>query len=181
MNAERRAAIVRILEESSEAFHAAVGAVPEDRVRFTPGPDRWCVLEIVEHVALAERGMFQLLKTAAADPANEGLERPEREAFISSVVANREKRGQAPERARPLGRFTTVPEGLRQFAAARQATILFARETPVDLFRVTATHPLFGPVNGYEMLLIMAGHPRRHGSQIEELMQHSKPDTAPRE
>jgi hypothetical protein len=32
-----------------------------------------------------------------------------------------------------------------------------------------ATHPLLGPANGYEILLLMAVHPHRHAKQIDEI------------
>jgi hypothetical protein len=166
MSPERRAEIVTILDESGRAFHDAVAAVPDEQAGVSPGPGRWSVLQIVEHTAMAENGMFRLLSTAT--PVETSLENPAKEALIAAKTGSREVRGQAPERARPAGRFANMPEALGQFAAARERTIRFADETQIDLFRVTAAHPLFGPVNGYELLLIMAGHARRHAVQIAE-------------
>ncbi|MDQ1468563.1 MAG: hypothetical protein QOJ99_43 [Bryobacterales bacterium] len=166
MSPERRAEIVRILEESCECFHAAVSAVPSEHIAVTPGPDRWSVFQIIEHVAIAENGMFRLLN--AATPVDVSLENPEREAMIRLGATSRENPRKSPERAQPTGRFANVSEALNQFAVAREQTIRFAKETESDLFRITAAHPLFGPVNGYELLLIMAVHPRRHADQITE-------------
>jgi hypothetical protein len=166
MSPERRAEIVRILEESGECFHAAVAAVPPEQSCVSPGPDRWSVFQIAEHVAVAENGMFRMLN--AAKPVEVSLENPAREALIDSGVVSREVPRKSPERAQPTGRFPDLTEALKQFGAARQQTIRFAKETESDLFCVTAAHPLFGPVNGYELLLIMAGHSRRHADQIAE-------------
>jgi hypothetical protein len=110
--------------------------------------------------------MFRMLK--AGKPVEGSLENPERESMIQAGAASRAIPRESPERAHPKGRFPDTAEALKQFAAAREQTIRFARETESDLFCVTAEHALFGPVNGYELLLIMAGHPRRHAAQIEE-------------
>lgn len=166
MSPERRAEIVRLLEESGAWFQSAVAEVAKDRTGVSPGPDRWSVYQIVEHVAVAENGMFRLLSTAT--PVELSLEDPANEARIASRADNREVLFQAPERARPTGRFGDLAEALSRFTEARQKTIQFARETELDLYRVTATHPAFGPVNGIELLMIMAGHPRRHAHQIAE-------------
>jgi hypothetical protein len=167
MDTERRAAIVRTLEESRDIFHAAVGAVTEKCWLLCPEPGRWSVFEIVEHVAVAENGMFRLLQSAT--PVENSLEDRVKEARITAGLGNRAARGQAPERARPAGRFADVPEALAKFMVAREQTIRFAGGTETDLFRVTAVHPLFAAVNGYELLLIMAGHVRRHADQITEI------------
>jgi hypothetical protein len=166
MSPERRAEIVRLLEESGKGFQAAVAEVPHEHVVMCPGPDRWSVFQIVEHVAIAENGMFRMLSTAG--PVESSLEDAEKEAFIASRADNREARFQAPERAKPTGRFADLSEALNRFAEARQKTIQFARETELDLYRVSASHPAFGLVNGYELLMIMAGHARRHTHQIAE-------------
>ncbi len=181
MDPERRENILRILEESALAFHTAVDAVPEISHQSSPSPDRWCVLQIVEHVALAENGMFRMLNAAA--PCEPSPGNAEREAAIFDRIASRRTRVESPDRAKPAGRFPDTRQALDQFDAARQNTIRFARETDKDLFSVVVQHPFAGPVNGYEMLLIMAAHPRRHVMQLAELASgrvtaHSAPDTA---
>ena len=155
MTPERRAEIVKILESSAAAFHSSVTATPEEHARVRPAADRWSVLEIAEHVVLAEHGMFRLL--SAAVPVEASLENPARETAITTAIMLRATPAPAPERVKPTGRFADLAQALQQFAAARAKTIQFATETELDLFRLSAPHPLFGPVNGYEFLLIMAG------------------------
>jgi hypothetical protein len=166
MSPERRAGIVKLLEESAKGFRAAVAEVPHEQVVLSPGPDRWSVFQIVEHVAIAENGMFRML--SAAKTVESSLEDAAKEAFIAARADNRDARFEAPERAQPTGRFADLSQALNRFAEARQKTIQFARETELDLYFVSAVHPGFGPVNGYELLMIMAGHARRHTHQIGE-------------
>jgi hypothetical protein len=174
---ERKTAIADDLEYSRQTLRNAVAGLTDKAATAKAGPEQWSVLEIVEHVALAERGMFQGLTTAR--PSETSLENSEKEASITERVEDRLSRGSAPERARPVGRFAALTAAMEEFDAARNETIRFVREHDGDLYRCTAKHPLFGVVNGYELLLIMAGHARRHAAQIEQI-KRSAPDTAPR-
>lgn len=165
MTSERRAQIVATLEDSERRFREAAGDVPADKQGFKPDPERWSPLEIVEHVGMAEAGMFRMLN--AATPS-ERREDPAREQQLMSTLVGRAKPAPAPDRSKPIGRFDTLADALEAFGAARRKTIQYAAETELDLFAVAAQHPLFGNVNGYELLTIMAGHPLRHAAQIRE-------------
>ena len=166
MSPERRAEIVGILEQSRIAFQQAVEAVPAERALHRPAAEAWNPLEITEHVAVTEMGMFRML--GAAEPDENAREDRDREAIFTQRIVSREKAVSAPDRVKPTGRFATLGEALAQFDQARQNTLEFARETEQDLFRVSAQHPFFGAINGYELLIVMAGHARRHAAQITQ-------------
>jgi len=127
---------------------------------------RWSVVECVEHVVMGEEVMFASLSTAAvAAPArNESRERA-----ILERGGNRERRVAAPLSTLPAARFASLAEAWRHFFAARARTQRFVRDCPRDLRALAATHPIFGPLNGYELLLLMAVHPLRHAYQIREI------------
>jgi hypothetical protein len=58
---------------------------------------------------------------------------------------------------------------VEEFRAARRETIEFVDDFRGDLRWRVAQHPLITrPVNCYEMLILMAMHPRRHALQIAE-------------
>jgi hypothetical protein len=75
---------------------------------------------------------------------------------------------QAPEAVLPGGRFTTLAQALEQFNAGRTRSIQFAEDRCDELYFLASEHPRFGPVNGVELLIIIAGHCRRHAEQIRE-------------
>lgn len=166
MSPERRAEIVDLLEQSRQAFHEAAEAVHAELAHRRLAEDAWSPLDIAEHVVLAENGMFRIL--GMAKPDETAAENREKEAALGKMIVNRAKPVPSPDRVKPAGRFPTLADALAQFDEARQRTIVFARETEHDLFGITAQHPFFGAVNGYELLIIMAGHARRHAAQIAE-------------
>ena len=167
MTAERRAEIVETLESSGREFRDAAAGVSEEAAAASPGPERWSILQVVEHVVVSERAMLSAFERAQVSETS--LENREKEAMIVTRGGRRLVRLEAPAKSRPAGRFPTLGQALGQFIAAREQTIRFAAEHDGNLYFRTVTHPLFGPVNGYELLLIIAVHAQRHGRQIAEI------------
>ena len=75
----------------------------------------------------------------------------------------------SPEAVEPNGRYATLAQAIEQFKAARSRSIEFAELHADDLYPRTWKHPRYGPLNGVEMLILVAGHARRHGAQIREV------------
>jgi hypothetical protein len=125
------------------------------------------VLECVEHIATVEERLMGRLESA--ERLEEARVDPEKEAQLAARVANRSVRAQAPEPVAPKGRFTSVALALDHFHAVRMSTIRFAEERGGDLYHLAAEHPRFGSLNGAELMVIIAGHGRRHAEQIREI------------
>jgi len=94
---------------------------------------------------------------------------------------NRARRIEAPEVVIPKSSTTDLAQAVEGFHAARRETVRFVDQFPGDLRSWLAIHPLITrPVNCYEMLLLMAMHPRRHALQIAEAREtgrsHARPE-----
>ena len=159
--------IIQILEKSQEDFQAAASGFPESLAKTRPGENRWSVLDCVEHVTTVEE-MF-LKRLAGGEYTEAPSEDKTREAALAQRFVDRTNKRQAPETVLPKGRFSTLNEGLQQFQRARETTLQFARERAADLYTLASVHPAFGPLNGVEALMIIAGHARRHAEQIREV------------
>jgi hypothetical protein len=81
---------------------------------------------------------------------------------------DRSNRRTAPEAVHPAGKYECISEALEEFNAARDETLRFASEEGVGLLSRNASHPVLGPLNGVEALLLIAGHGRRHTAQMRE-------------
>lgn len=167
MTPEQRTDLVEALEKSRQEFQAAVANVGEEHASVKPEPGRWSVLECVEHVTVVEERVLSRLETAPR------LESPrvdrEKEAELAVRVPNRTVKAEAPEAIRPTGRFSSLAEALDQFHAARDRTIRVVRDRAGDLYWLALEHPRFGPLNGAEFIVLIAGHARRHAAQIQEV------------
>jgi uncharacterized damage-inducible protein DinB len=163
MNDVDREFLIERLQQSRTEFLDAIAEVTEEQARSRPALDRWSVLDCAEHVATAERGLLAGFRKAA--PAD-GTGVSELEAKILAQGANRSRRVEAPERARPSGRFGSLAEAVTAFQHAREETIRFVESCTTDLRACTVPHPLRGQVTGYECLLLIVMHPIRHAGQI---------------
>lgn len=166
MAPKERTEIVDNLERSRQEFLAAVAGLTDAQAKTRPDAERWSVLDCVEHVAFVEERFLGWLNAA------ERLDAPrvdkENEAGLTARVPDRSTRLKAPEAVLPNGRFATIEQALEQFKAQRARSIQFAQDRAGDLYCLAAQHPRFGPVNGVELLIIIAGHSRRHAEQIRE-------------
>ena len=166
MDACEKQQLLESLETGRGALAAAVSGVAEDIAAKSPAPGRWSVLECVEHLALVEEYLFAQI--AASTPSETPVGSRLRENNILKRGADRTRTLEAPEVARPTGRFPTLANALAAFASSRERTIAYVRNLREDPRLRTANHPLIGDVNCYETLLIMSIHPHRHVQQIQE-------------
>ena len=167
MAPEERNEIVRVLEDSRKEFCAAVEGLTDERAKIKPAADRWSVLDCVEHVAVVEQRFLSRLEAADQPPAPPLSKQKEEELAVR--VVDRTNRAQAPEPAQPAGRFVSLEQALANFNAARTRTIEFAIARRDDLYQLAWEHPRFGMLNGTALLVITAGHARRHAEQIREV------------
>jgi hypothetical protein len=159
--------LLRLKEGESALFHALDGISATGAAK-SPGGGRWSVVDCVEHMAASEA--FLLGRLREARPAGESHADPTREAKFTALALNRERRIEAPEPVQPHGNCGSLVEALERFRAVRAETLWFVEEFESDLRWSLAQHPLITrPVNCYEMLLLMAIHPRRHAEQIAEI------------
>ena len=167
MTAQETSDILQALHDSRAEFHAAAEGVSEEQAKAKPAPGRWSVLDCVEHIVLAESRFLSWLenpKDLPLPPVDHA-----KEAKLLVGVASRETRVNAPDPVRPTGRFATLAEALRKFDDARARSIGFAEKQGVGLYSLAAQHAFFGPVNGAEVICLMAAHARRHAAQIQEV------------
>ena len=172
--------IVRQLQEGMDALHDALRGIDEETARIRPQLDSWSALECVEHVRLAEIGLLSQLKEAT--PSTASHEDRAREVRFQELALNRARRIEAPELATPGRQGQTLAEAVTACNAARSETLHWVDGFDGDLRSWLTIHPLITrPVNCYEMLLLMAFHPRRHAQQIVEIREHLSRPRSPME
>ena len=167
MAPQERSEIVQCLEDSRADFHAAATGLSEEQAKLRPAPGQWSVLDCVEHIVVAEGRFLGWLQNPSADEAPP-MDK-QKEAKLLLGVASRSQRVNAPEPVHPTGRFLTLAEALAQFDATRANSIQFAENTGAGLYSLAAKHVFFGPVNGAEVMVLIAAHARRHAAQIREI------------
>jgi hypothetical protein len=167
---KERQAAVDLLVKTRQTVIDAVSGLTEEQARWTPSPDRWCILQYLEHLAISDDALIALVKRALETPATpETLEqRKEREAKIRATPVPRGVNN-APAGLRPQFRFATVPQALDAFLAARERTLDFAATTQDDLRSHFQTHPVLGPMDAYQWMAGNGRHAETHAGHIREL------------
>jgi hypothetical protein len=167
MDAQEKADLLERLTSGRDAIVAVVAGVSGEASKKAPGEGRWSMLDCMEHVAYVEEVLFSQVVNSRI--AEEPLLNPKREERIAKYGADRSRAIDAPDRAKPTGRFATIEDATAHFLASRAKTIQFVENCEEDMRCRTAMHPLFGVVNCQEMLLVIAVHPHRHKGQLEEI------------
>jgi hypothetical protein len=156
------------LQETREIFLNSFAGVTEEQSRIKPAPDRWSVLDTVEHLTTAEGIQIKLISTQRTPrPADA----PNREGAFLHMIPQRVHKMESPEGAKPIGRFATLAEATEQFKTTRAGVIQFLDQYTENLrgSEVKHPHPAAGMVSICEMLVAMAMHAKRHAAQIEEI------------
>jgi hypothetical protein len=165
MDAADREQILRLMAESDEALVAAVARLSDDNARRRPEPERWSVLECVEHVILGDDAMFARVSAHSAP----GAPPAQREELILRGMTNRERKFTAPQLTKPTGRFSSLPEAIEIFRQRRARSVAYVRQYQDDPRKRTTLHPGLGPISCHEMFLALALHAARHALQIHEV------------
>lgn len=166
MDESQRALAVANLEATRDALQAAVAGLSERQAQFKPSPDRWCVEEIVEHLAVAEHGMYRFI--SALHEVSDDPHAAESAASLARTADRKNRPLQAPERVIPKRRFGSLNGALSKFLENRERTIEFIKSCHDDLRVRLIQHPA-GLINAQDCLTVLTYHPARHVEQINEL------------
>jgi uncharacterized damage-inducible protein DinB len=169
---EEKDRAVAYLESTKKGVVDATKGLSDAQWNFKPGPDRWSIAEVVEHLAAAEdliRGMTeeQVMKSPAIAP-RDPAELKKIDADVLAQVPDRSHKVQAPEPLKPTNRFGSPDEAEKHFLESRATTEEFVKTT-ADLRAHAADSPMGVKLDGYEWVLLIAAHSERHTKQILEV------------
>jgi uncharacterized damage-inducible protein DinB len=172
ITAEERQAAIDRLGSSRDSLHRALEGVTDEQANFTPEAGRWCILELVEHLAVSDPGILTRVQNALSQPAQPELKEKAAELdkrFTGEIKPLARGVNKAPEALVPKGAFPALADAAAAFDAARDKTIAFARDTQDDLRSHFFSHSVFGPMDCYQWVMACALHAESHTRQIEAL------------
>ena len=158
--------LAAVLEDGRLFVLEVVRDVPAEYASTKPSPERWSVLECMEHLVIVEERFIGWIASGREIAPEASWEK---ETKLSTMVVDRSFKAVAPEAARPDGRFKTIEEAVDAFNAARARTARLVDERGAELYAVGVTHPRFGEMNAVELVHILSGHAKRHAAQIREV------------
>jgi phage pi2 protein 07 len=143
------------------------GLSPE-QLRFKMAPDTWSIMDVVEHLAIAEPQYWQRVQDSMKQPASD--KKPEAtDAGILWYGIDRTNRQRTGEARVPKGRYDDVRKSLADFQKLRVNMKEYARSTQDDL---RSRMLLEGNMDVWQWFLMISTHSQRHILQIREIKAH---------
>jgi DinB superfamily len=161
-----------LLKDSQQETLEALEKLSDEQLKFKAAPEKWSILEVAEHIMLAEGLLFAAVERALANQPNPEWETKTKgkTEFMEKAIVSRERRVQAPENIVPSGKLSRT-ELISKYKEARAKTLKFAEETqqPVKSHTLDHPFPVFGTLNAYQWLIYVPLHNMRHNQQIAEV------------
>src|SRR5882724_5283436 len=116
---------VAYLEKTRNGVLDATKGLSEAQWNFKPGPDRWSVAEVAEHIAAAEDLLMGLIQSQVmtSPPRTEPEDVTALDELVLQRVGDRSQKAQAPEPLKPNNRYGSPEKSLRHFQESRAKTI----------------------------------------------------------
>lgn len=153
------------LEMTGSWLRDEVAHLSPAQLQYRPGPEKWTVAEVVEHLVLAEPNYWKLLQDGVHRAPVE-LKQKATDADVLWYGINRTRHDKTPARQDPAGKPVSIADALSRFGELHSKMIEYARTTEDDLRGHTV--PEWG-VDAYQCLLEISTHEQRHILQIREI------------
>jgi len=145
-------------EKSPKQIAAAVSGLSEKILRYKPAPDKWCILEILAHLADMEYLYAYRIRQMLAD----------KDPIVAPIDQD--------AWAKNLGYLqSSAPELVALYGLNRHATLQLLRRIQVNDLEKSARHPEKPqPVTVADYVQMMSKHGPNHLEQIEKLKKAAK-------
>ncbi len=162
------------LDEKRQALITAVQSVSEDQLTYKLGPDKWSLLQELQHVIWAERGMRLSEEELRDNPVREHLRPGELVDVVKNILENDVPVNVPDPSLEPDGN-TSLPELLKLWEQERQllwALLEMVNSENVD--KVMFSHPAAGPLTPLQTLELALAHLDNHQRRINNRLADRK-------
>lgn len=155
-----------------------IDRIPSGRRDERPAADRWSVAEILEHLAIIENRVGEMVAGAidGGRAANLGPE-IETTSILDTIdrsrIGDRSQRVTAPEIVRPLSQTDAASAWLALQQARERLKAAVVSGDGLALSEIKRQHPVLGVIDLYQWMLFVGAHEARHTKQVREIAQGS--------
>lgn len=168
--------IFEAIDETRAKLYRLVEGLSDEQARARPQPNAWTATEIIEHLALIEGRLLQMMTMmlTKAESAGAGKKDSPVEiepfSFDEFIERSRNEKYTAPEAVNPSGQLSLADALAKLRHSREQLHALRPRIEATDLSSLTYPHPAFGPLNFYRWLAFIGLHEERHLRQAKNLL-----------
>jgi len=160
-----RQRLVAHLEMTESWLADEVSGLSPAQLQFRPAPGAWSIMEVVEHLVVAEPIYWQDLRRAMQAPPS-SPRRSGTDADILWYGIDRTQRQKAVAAEEPKGQMRDLGAGLDAFRKLHAQMLRYARTTDDDLRSHVVERE---GSDAYQWLLLISAHEQRHILQIREI------------
>ena len=168
--AERKYA-VNLMKDTKEEVLGSVRGLSAAQLDFKSRPDQWSVKECMYHIAVSEKNLWEMFETSMKGPANP--EKRKEIKFTDEQIVNMMK--DRTSKFKTFPNYEPASTGYESFATAmddfkktRTEHIRHIKSSTEDM-RNHVVQMGFGPIDCYQLCLMIASHTNRHVQQINEM------------
>jgi hypothetical protein len=168
MTQGERDRLLSYLHSTRKQLVDATANLTQAQWSFKPGPEKWSVAELVEHLALTEDLLFGYVRQFIDRPVPPPAAGTIKTEQVVENMTNRSKPANAPAELRPAGKWPAGPILVDEFKQRRDRLIQWVNETKDP---VRTLHARWGGITleVYQAVFTIPGHTERHLAQIQEV------------
>jgi hypothetical protein len=167
-DAEKKFAVDHLNKTRAELI-ASVQGLSEAQLNFKSAPDRWSVLECVQHITLTSQSLVDYLRYTMSVKNDSNFKASFSDEQFINMVEDRTHKVQTSENLKPVhSPYKTLDEALKAFNSGRDSLINYVNTTNDDLRDHIAVMP-FGKIDAYQIILMISAHTNRHTQQLIEV------------
>jgi hypothetical protein len=169
MTAGERQRLIAHFEMTNAWLESEVTGLSKAQLTFRMTPESWSVMEVVEHLAIAEPQYWKNFQDSLAKPVQPDFKPQSTDLAMLWYGIDRTNRATTGEARVPRGTYATVADSLAAFRKLRAEMMQVAKTTEEDLRGrqyLTASQDL------YQWFLMISTHSQRHILQIREVKAH---------
>lgn len=158
-------------EETHLLIVNATKGLSAEQLNFKSSPERWSIMECLEHIVVTEPKLFEYEKDALSKPAT-----PEKrndikltDDEIMVMMVDRSFKAKAPAEMVPEGKYKDVQTALNDLQKQRKEMMAYLDDYSMDDLRNRVMEGPFGSIDAYQFMLFIPGHTARHTMQILEV------------
>jgi len=160
-----RQRLVAHLEMTESWLVDEVSGLSQGQLQFRPTPGSWSIMEVVEHLVIAEAIYWQDLRKAMKAPPS-SPNRSDRDADVLWYGIDRTQRQKAVAAEEAKGQLRDLGAGLDAIRKLDAQMLEYARTTEDDLRSHVVQRE---GSDAYQWLLLISSHRQRHILQIREI------------
>jgi DinB superfamily len=164
MTTTDREHLVAHLEMTESWLADEVSGLTDAQLKFRPAPGKWTILDVVEHLTIAEPQYWHDLKDSMTKPPAAAKNREAADIYVLWYGIDRTEHQKTGEAREPKGTLTDARSGIGAIHKLRAEMLAYARSTDEDLRGHT-----YGVGDVYQWFVMISTHMQRHILQIREV------------